>query len=794
MSARIYPKPSGHAFRYVQNISPAAGLLLLLGSACSDQKIASAPPAQSSIQITQGPAPSGQASASASSQSPLNGTSSAGKAALQNQTFSPFALAIRAGRWKEAADLIDALPEPEKNKAEVRYARARAAISIEDYSKAVVLLSNLGRELPDLAGDIARFYADAAFFAGPFTDAAKYFAQGSKAKDYLKAAQAYQKAGDLANARALADKCIDTAQRTKNKNVEMEGHAFRAQLILGARGDKGEKTANPKIDPVAAGDLRHLALFAGASPEGKNAAETLELYKIGLNAQERMKAAEEMIETGAEGAEQALAEIDKLLVLPKAKRKELLHLRAAALYKMRSYADAAKAFTLAAKSKSGREAEQGMMAAKALARAGQHKEALARYGEVFARYRSTPYGEQSAYQVARLLLMSGQFKESIAAYTKYLATYPKGKDRDDAAFDLALAHLSGGQFDKARKQFAQFAQQAKPDAAAKFKELEGVAALRAKDKEGAIEIWTNIMREAPLTWASLAARARLASVGAPLPPLMPEIKANGAAAQPAALRIELPKTAALLFSLGLDADAEHLISSNESEAAQAYAGRESEALCGMYGMLSHAKRRYRVGAAAISYASLMRAPEPSERWAWECIYPKPYAETAQALEEQHGLPKGILHALMRQESAFDPAARSAANAVGLLQLIPKTASRVSAELSMPYEPERLVKPEMSLKLGAHYFAKLVKMFQGSLPLAIAAYNAGPLAISNWLETSVDNDVDLWVSRIPYEETRNYVGRVMQNLARYQWLEGGDSAVFSLPLDIPSGARAPADAY
>ena len=101
---------------------------------------------------------------------------------------------------------------------------------------------------------------------------------------------------------------------------------------------------------------------------------------------------------------------------------------------------------------------------------------------------------------------------------------------------------------------------------------------------------------------------------------------------------------------------------------------------------------------------------------------------------------------------------------------------------------------MSLKFGAFYYAKLVKMFQGSLVLASAGYNAGPKAASRWLETGADNDVDLWVARIPYDETRNYVARVAGNLARYQWLEGGDAAVTPLPLELPVGARAPADAY
>ena len=122
------------------------------------------------------------------------------------------------------------------------------------------------------------------------------------------------------------------------------------------------------------------------------------------------------------------------------------------------------------------------------------------------------------------------------------------------------------------------------------------------------------------------------------------------------------------------------------------------------------------------------------------------------------------------------------------------AMRVASELSIPYDPASLTNPEANLKLGAHYLAKLLTMFQGSVPLAAASYNAGPQIVSHWYEAGKDNEIDLWVARIPYDETRSYVARVTGNLARYQWLSGGDAAVTPLPLEIPAGARATSDAY
>jgi soluble lytic murein transglycosylase len=214
----------------------------------------------------------------------------------------------------------------------------------------------------------------------------------------------------------------------------------------------------------------------------------------------------------------------------------------------------------------------------------------------------------------------------------------------------------------------------------------------------------------------------------------------------------------------------------------------------MYAQLAQAKRRYRVGVNAVGYEALKRAPSDADRWAWECVYPRPFGAAVRALEEQHAVPRGLLYALMRQESAFDPVVVSPASAVGLMQLMPSTAERAAREMEMGLELSELTSPDVNLRLGGFYIAKLLRTFEGSLPLAAAAYNAGPQAVSRWLHAGAEQDTDLWVARIPYGETRHYVGRVLANLARYQWLEGGEAAVAMVPLQIPTGIKAPADAY
>lgn len=777
-------------------------LAALLPLGCAEHNASNPPPSQSN----------GHAGAT---DAPATAASGAGS--------RPWAEAVRMERWAEAASLIDALPEAERSRPEMRYVRARAALAAKESALALKLLDGLEQRLPDLAVDVARWRAEAAFEVGPHAEAAAYFARSVKAKDLVRAAEAYEKAGDAASARQAAERAVTAAQRSKNRRDEASARAARARLSGGA------------ADTNGAADLRWIAIHAPLTPEGRTATEALDKQKLPLSMKERLSAIAAMLETG--GATEALAELNRIEEKPGAPMKEIRHLRATALYKARSYAEAAKAFQASAAGKSGREAEELLYSARALARLGRQDEAIKRYAEVADRYKATPWGEQSAYLKARSLMQVGRYGEAYAAYTHYLATFPRGTDRADAEVERALSLLSAGNPQDARKQLGLLVQKAKGDQVGKLRELEGVAALRAGDTEGAVKVWTEVVRTYPLSFAALAARSRLMAAGAQVPPLLgpgpgglaaatagasvpapggPSAStAPGTTAAPAAsgapvgpvgpagpvepvgpapLQVALPPDAALLVSLGLDADAESRLASNEQAAAARYVGRESEALCGMYGMLSRAKRRYRVGSAAVGYSMLMRAPTQGERWAWDCIYPRPYEGAVRALEEQYGLQRGLLHALMRQESAFDPAVVSPAAAVGLMQLIPPTASRVAAELSMTYNAAQLTSPEVNLKFGAYYISKLLKMFQGSLTLASAAYNGGPHAASQWLEVGSDNEVDLWVARIPYDETRNYVARVAGNLARYQWLEGGDQAVQALPLALPEGVRAPADAY
>lgn len=135
----------------------------------------------------------------------------------------------------------------------------------------------------------------------------------------------------------------------------------------------------------------------------------------------------------------------------------------------------------------------------------------------------------------------------------------------------------------------------------------------------------------------------------------------------------------------------------------------------------------------------------------------------------------FIHAIARQESQFDRNAVSHAGARGLMQLMPGTARETSGKIALAYRPEALNSDiTYNIQLGSTYFQRMLRYYDGSYPLAVAAYNAGPGNVNKWLARNGDprsGSIDIldWIEQIPIFETRNYVQRVLENAVMYEHL-------------------------
>jgi len=154
------------------------------------------------------------------------------------------------------------------------------------------------------------------------------------------------------------------------------------------------------------------------------------------------------------------------------------------------------------------------------------------------------------------------------------------------------------------------------------------------------------------------------------------------------------------------------------------------------------------------------------------LYPMPYRHEVDAAAAASGLEPELIYAVIRQESLYRADAVSGAGARGLMQLRPGTAERVRARLGEDVRRgSNLLDPELNVALGSAELARLLERYDGQLVVALAAYNAGPAAVDRWLPAAAI-DADVWIENIPYNETREYVRRVLWHRVVFGWRQSG----------------------
>lgn len=157
---------------------------------------------------------------------------------------------------------------------------------------------------------------------------------------------------------------------------------------------------------------------------------------------------------------------------------------------------------------------------------------------------------------------------------------------------------------------------------------------------------------------------------------------------------------------------------------------------------------------------------------WEALFPRAYWNDLKKFSSANGLDPYLVASLIRQESEFNPLAVSRANAVGLMQLLPRTGKVVAHQIELKrYNPSQLYTPTVNLELGTRYFRGMVDKFGGSFEHALAAYNAGSDRVEEWMGQGKYRDAQEFVESIPFTETREYVQAIMRNASVYQQLYG-----------------------
>jgi len=165
-------------------------------------------------------------------------------------------------------------------------------------------------------------------------------------------------------------------------------------------------------------------------------------------------------------------------------------------------------------------------------------------------------------------------------------------------------------------------------------------------------------------------------------------------------------------------------------------------------------------------AEIPQIPRP----VWETLFPRPFWEELKRDSAANRLDPHLVASLIRQESEFNPAAISPANAMGLMQLLPTVGKGMAKEMKIRhFSSDQLLVADTNLRLGTRYFRQIVDHYDGQVEYALAAYNAGVDRVNDWRKNGNFADVEEFVESIPFTETRDYVQAIMRNAVIYKLL-------------------------
>lgn len=429
---------------------------------------------------------------------------------------------------------------------------------------------------------------------------------------------------------------------------------------------------------------------------------------------------------------------------------------------------------------------------------------IATYRRFAREYPASNQADDALFFAAELLARSDATDEARAILGEVVERYPQGDYRAEALFRLAWIDRRQGDLASAIARLGVLERDHRdkdPFEHARAEYWRGrVLAMRAGpgDATAAATAWRDVAHRYPTDYYGLLARARLAERGE----VLPEPHRTGAARpafrlRPGPLAAD-PHFQAGLVLLRLEMSreaAEELAAADRS--ALADAPERPEPLLLLVELMDRAgdaRTAHRL-MRSVGRQILREPPEGLGLRVWQVAYPPAWRADVLRWAPPAGVPPDLLQALIREESALDPAVVSPAGAVGLTQLMVATAGQTARKLRLkPPTAAELTQAPLNIRLGAAHLGELLQRFGGSAPLAVAAYNAGETVVRGWWRARGGLPLDEFVEEIPLQETRAYVKRVMRSYAAYRMLyarDGEKPVRLGQGLPTPPAARAQA---
>ncbi|TFH32660.1 MAG: hypothetical protein E4H00_00910 [Myxococcales bacterium] len=448
------------------------------------------------------------------------------------------------------------------------------------------------------------------------------------------------------------------------------------------------------------------------------------------------------------------------------------HVYGMALFLTRTrYLDAARVLHQSALLHGEHEIEDAFHAARALSRADQDARAIRSYRRFAQRYPRSDRAPEARFLAAWLEIRLGRAdgEKQMERLLRGKAQV-RGRWRRSAVWELGFRAFETRRYVRAAQYLSQYTTLVTDgmDEARGFYWL-GRAYRRVPK---AIDAYRKTIAVEPLHWYAVLAADRLNRLEVKPPSPFVDATSPASAKAPNGA-IPVPDTFEAYRRLGLDLDGITWLNAHENALVVEYPKAERIPLLAQ---LYRDAGAYRDALLVARRRMTYLHSDPSEhRWWWDSAYPMPWRSTVD--EHRGDLPRALIYATMRQESGFQPDVVSRAGAVGLMQLMPEVATKLAGETVTRY---MLRVPETNIELALDEMRALAIEFDHVYPLSIAAYNAGKSRVRRWLKESKKMELDRFVERIPFNETRNYVRRVTTHYARYSYLDDPDSGWPTLP--------------
>jgi soluble lytic murein transglycosylase len=414
---------------------------------------------------------------------------------------------------------------------------------------------------------------------------------------------------------------------------------------------------------------------------------------------------------------------------------------------------------------------------------GSDDEYVARVRAMVDAYPTSSWSEEALNNLGTHYILANDDEAAAGAFRELLQRFPNGSRAERAAWKLGWWEYKNGRYPETVRLFESAAATfPRSDYRPSWVYWAARARERAGDQSNAVARYRLVTADYLNSYYGRLATRRLEGFDkvartAFTPPAA--ASRSPEAATPPPPTVDLIK---VLLSVGLETDA-----LNELRYAQRQWG-SSPAL-----EATMAWAWYRQGDLRRAITQMKRAypqhltPEGGARLPEELlrvIFPLDYWATIQRQSRLRHLDPYVVAALIAQESSFEPDARSAANAYGLMQVVPGTGRRLARSLGLRYRGvTTLTNADANVRMGTLHFSRLIEQF-GGVHLALAAYNAGESRVVRWMAERPGLDRDEFIDDIPFPETQNYVKKILGTAEDYRVLYGQRRARAEIDRDEP----------